>query len=444
MITEFLSQEQELEAFITGPAGSGKTTQLKGIIETLNSQGIVYKVVAYTHKAKDVLISKLPEGTDISTLHSWLKKSPGVNEKAKHIKALLTSRQRGTPEPLELLIVDEFSFVGEKDYMSIGDLQDLLVLEDSVTTYTCSECKDMVEDGVCPFCEMQNIPYDVIETVGEVPKPLKVLYVGDLNQLSPVNGPPAVRPRGPYWEKLTTIYRSTSDISEPLALLVEMIEGNRAMKYLNPTNNFIRKCDIDKLYIDDNNSDKIMLAFTNKAVQAHNIAIQGYKEPKINDIIYCPTLKREFVVIDIQRTYFGTCLTPVGEIDAGTKYNPLKYLNKLDYVKFYYIAPGIAIPGIFGSYENKVIRGKLGKALVAANNANKNSKHLYREYKIVNDCVSILDFKHCITIHKSQGSEYAHVYVDSKDLAVCFDKKEMLKLLYVAMSRSKDKIFMNN
>jgi len=443
MITKFLEQDDELEAFITGPAGSGKTTYLYGVIETLNKLGVTYKVVAYTHKAKDILVSKLPKDTDISTLHSFLKKRPGINEKAKHIRALMTNSQRGKPEVLELLVIDEFSFVGEKDYMSLGDLQDSMLL----TTYTCKECGQQL-DSSDEQCICSDEPTEIVE---ESIKPLKVLYVGDLNQLSPVDGPPAVYPHEPFWERLTTIHRSTSDISIPLSKLVDMIEGKKPMSYLEPTKSFLRNKDIDKLYKLDDSDDKIMLCYTNKAVENHNISIQGYKTPRLGDILYCPSLKKtlELVSITDKCSTEDVLTTVVGDITKDTKYNPMKVLNSLKYVKFYTcydVDTGnrLVIPGIFGSYQNKLIRSKLGKNLVELNKQGKDSKKVYKEYKAINDYVSILDFNHCMTIHKSQGSEYQNVYVDSEDLSICIDKNERMKLLYVAMSRSKDKIFLNN
>jgi len=440
MISKFLKQDQYLEAFLTGPAGSGKTTALHDIILELNSLNIYYKVVAYTHKAKDVLLQKLPKKTDISTLHSWLKKRPGINSKAKHLKALMTSNQRGKPEMLQLLIVDEFSFVGEKDYMSIGDLQDSTLL----TSYFCELCGEVdVEEMTCVDCRGS-----VTELV--IP-PLKVLYVGDLNQLSPVDGMAAVEPHEPFWEKLTTIYRSTSDISIPLSKLVDMIEGNKPMAYLEPTDSFLRGQDIDELFKKDD-ENKVMLAFTNEAVQRHNIAIQGllyperdsHKEPQPGDLINVPTLKLKLYLKQVNLQYEGSLQTINGIISMATKYSPLQYMNKLKYIKFYEFTNGMTVAGIFGSYENKKIRGKLGNQLVNANKGGKDSKKFYREYKTINDFVATMDFDHCMTIHKSQGSEYENVYVDSADLAKCIDKNERMKLLYVAMSRSKNKIFLNN
>lgn len=440
MIEKFLNQDIHLEAFLTGPAGSGKTTDLKEIVLTLNKLNITYKVVAYTHKAKDILISKLPPKTDITTLHSFLKKRPGINSKAKHLRALMVNSQRGKPETLELLIIDEFSFVGEKDYYSIGDLQDELML----TTYHCEKCGEVDEEEMtCVDCRGSVTETSI--------KPLKVLYVGDLNQLSPVDGPPAVYPQEPFWTKLTKIYRTTSDISIPLSKLVDMIEGNKPMSYLEPTDNFLRNQDINVLYKNDKEIDKILLAFTNKAVEFHNFTIQGYKRPKENDILYCPTLKKIVTLVSISDKCNEDDLlhTAIGIITKDTKYNPMKVLNSLKYVKFFECIPegsneSIVIPGIFGSYQNKLIRTSLGKNLVALNKGDKCSKKVYKEYKAINDYVSILDFNHCMTIHKSQGSEYAHVYVDSKDLSICISSQERMKLLYVAMSRSKDFIYLNN
>jgi hypothetical protein len=417
-IQRFLNQEEELEAFITGPAGSGKTTKLHEIIVQLNKLKVNYQVVAYTHKAKDVLIEKLPENTMISTLHSFLKKRPGINSKAKHVKALMTSNQYSQPAFLELLIIDEFSFVGEKDYMSLVELQDEGLLE---------EFKD--------------------PKTGKHPNPLKVLYVGDLNQLSPVDGPPAVYPCGSFQEVLTTIHRTSddTDIHIPLAQLVDMIEGRAPVKYIESTEYFDRNCDINELYKEDK-GDKIMLAYTNKAVQTHNTVIQGYAKPKPGDMIYSSTLKQRYKLIDVTEEHKdgNVVVTPRGDITYDTKYNPLQFLERHKAVTFFNVEGGISIPGIFGSYTNKIIREKLGKDLVQANKEGKDSKKLYREYKAINDFVSQFDFEHCMTIHKSQGSEYSNVYIDSIDLSTCFDMEERMKLLYVAMSRSKNKIFLNN
>lgn len=435
MIKEFLESD-EPEAFVTGPAGSGKTTDLKATVEVLNELNINYLVTAYTHKAKNVLESKLPQGTPIKTLHSWLKKRPGINSKAKHIKNLMTNHQQGRPEHLQLLIVDEFSFINQEDYMSIGELQDELYL----TTYECSKC-GKIETDCIDVCE--NCGHDKFTEV-TIP-PIKVLYVGDLNQLSPVKGWSAVTPIEPFWKQLTVVHRNTSELMKPLSKLVSMIEGKTSPAYLKANKDFIRQVNIDEAYLADKEVDKIMLAYTNKAVEAHNIKIQGYSVPRAGDIVYIPTLRCDRIFSEVYDWIpkGAELLTPNGLITENTKYNPFKTLQQHRYIK-YYNFEGVIIPGIFGSYQNKIVRDKIGAALVAKNKANQDSIKEFKEYKCINDYVSIMDFNHCMTIHKSQGSEFTNVYVDSSDLTICKDLQEQMRLLYVSISRSKNKVFMNN
>lgn len=441
MFKDFMSQDEHLEAFLTGPAGSGKTTELRAGVDWLEEQKINYLVVAYTHQAAKILRSKLPENAVVKTLHSWLKKRPGINEKATHIKALSTNHQMGRPDHLQLLIVDEFSFVGELDYLSIGELQDELALE----TWKCAKCGEEFDDKLeaclkCEHTEMKDVS----------PEPIKVLYSGDLNQLSPIKGESAVIPIEPFWTKLTTIHRQTTTISGPLSKLVSIIEGEAPMAYLEPTDNFQRGVDIDTLYKADK-EDKIMLAFTNKAVQAHNRAIQGYSFPESGDEINIMTTKEHKHLAFVYDTFkdcigYDELTTVGGTLTYDSKFKPLQFLDSLEYVKYFVFDDGTVMAGIFGSYENKKVRERLGKALVKSNKANltKEAKQKYREYKTVNDFVNVMDFNHCMTIHKSQGSEFTNVYVDSKDLGACINIDEKLKLLYVAMSRSKHSIFMNN
>lgn len=445
-IKEFLEQDKYLDAFITGPAGSGKTTALNSIVEELEDLKVNYLVTAYTHKAKEVLISKLSPETPVKTLHSWLRKRPGINEKATKIKHLMTNYQKGRPQKLQLLIVDEFSFVGEKDYLSIRELQD------DITAYFCMNCNkpidiDTIEydgdiTGYCDYCGGIRV---VEETY--VKNDLHVLYVGDLNQLSPIGGPPAVVPHKPYWTELTTIYRNDSEgLQKPLSKLVSMIEGNEAMSYIPPTEDFIRKVDIDKLYKADPSPDKVMLAFTNEAVQRHNAIQQGRADLQIGDIIWNNTFRSDMEVLGISPIYLGENLLVPGEIsyiNYDTKYNPIKTLQSLDYITYIETNYG-TIPAIFGFFNNKIIREKLGKTLVNLNNNNRDSKEAYKVFKCVHDYVSVVDFNHCLTIHKSQGSEYSNVYIDTKDLAKCLDNTERMKLLYVAISRAKSKVFVNN
>ena len=99
-----------------------------------------------------------------------------------------------------------------------------------------------------------------------------------------------------------------------------MIEGSKPMKYLEPTESFLRGQDIDSLFKNDD-ENKTMLAFTNEAVQKHNIAIQGYKEPKPGDLINVPTLKLKLYLKQVYLQYEGSLQTVNGIISMQTKYS---------------------------------------------------------------------------------------------------------------------------
>ena len=420
IIKKFLDQDDEKEAFIYGPAGSGKTTYIKKIVSYLEQNNIPYIITAYTHKAKEVIQKKLGSDKPIATLHSFLKKRPHINEEAKTLAQLQILLQKGKPIRPKVLIVDEFSFINEQDYITIQELED----------YWCKNCKENTYGlEVCDECGTKAIA------------PIKVIFVGDNNQLPPVKGFNAIEPYGSFQVKLTKVYRNNFP---QLKKLVDMIEGNCELARLEESSNFLRGRNIDKEYKNDTNSSKLMLAYTNYAVQHHNAKIQGRSKPKVGDTIYFSSLRLNAKINKITKTYHNNVITQCGEINPDTKYNPLKYLNSLNEVQFFHTDIGV-IPAIFGSYNNKVIREDIANSLIVANRKNNKalSSKLYRKYKNINDYVSIADFTYCITVHKAQGQEFDNIYIDIKDFTKCLDKTMQLKLLYVAMSRAKKKIILN-
>jgi len=414
-ILEFLNQKKTHEGFITGPGGSGKTEMLINICNILNEAKINYRVVAYTNKAVEVINKRVPTAPT-STLHSWLTKRPGINSKAKHLKSLMISNQYGVPAPLQLLIVDEFSMVSEEDYADIGMLVDP-DMEGDIKLYT--------------------------------------LYIGDLAQLPPIKSVCPVYPAGNFWLKLTKIWRSNKQLQEPLQKLRDMIDDiesgipeAEAIHYLHANESFIRNIDVVEAYKSFDSPNKVLLAYTNEAVQLHNAKLQGHDKVKAGDVIFDSTNKCSHIV---KRILPNTPMlmelmyhTANGIIHKETKYNPLKTLMKLPFVQFIETENNINIPIIFGAYNNKIARENLGKILVNLNREGKDSSQAYKMYKCVNDYTSNVDFNHCITTHKTQGSEWDYVFIDSIDYQKCKNTLEKLKLLYVGISRAKVSCFLNN
>ncbi|BAM63069.1 putative DNA helicase [Edwardsiella phage ETP-1] len=429
---DFLADKEAWDMYITGAAGTGKTTQLSQEVQYCIDNGISYIVCAYTHKACGILRDKLPEGALVTTLHSFLKKRPTINQHATDKKYLQVNTQSGAPKQPVVMFLDEYSMVGEKDGL------DILALQDP---------------------DYEGAPS------------LKVVWLGDKNQLDAIGDIPYVVPTGKYNVKLTTIYRQAGDnpLLEPLSMLVDMIEGKRDVCALPANSSFIRGQDIVKAY--KPGEDCVLLAYTNQRVEELNAAIQKRKEPKVGDWLFSPTTKRryEFLGWVKKPEYIDTPFN--GELHLGSKYETLEYLTKTKNCQFAEARAEddevLTIAVVFGHYQYKLKteelksaaansnreietthRGYKAAAWAKANPKNKLARaraKAWRDFLSFDECVICVDFVHAMTVHKSQGSTYGTVYVDTDDLYRCasINLKQYLKLMYVALSRASGKVITN-
>ena len=435
MLEQFLNDENGWEMFITGPAGTGKTTQLRNIVKWLEENNISYVVTAFTHKACDVIKSKI-KSDKVQTLHSFLKVVPMPNEETLSKRRVTQTAQVKKPNQVQLLIVDEFSMINEKDVARIEELQDP---------------------------EYEGTPK------------MKVLYIGDLNQLPPVDGEACVYPKEPYWIKLTKVWRQEGNtgLLDTLTELNKMIQGEVKPHALEPNDSFIRNVDLVEKWKEVESDDKVILAYTNKKVQEYNFALKG-SEPIMDDIHFCPTT-HWYVKYLGDTEEFNEILARTGIIAFGSKYRTLEYLvdtlSEEHSVKFglWYIEEldEIAVmPYVFGHYNYKQVLELLSDNIIEVqkeiktkynpasikhwakanshdNLARKRAK-AWRDYLTFTECVVCIDHNIATTIHKSQGSTYDYVFIDGDDVYKCPDSSLYLKLLYVAMSRARNKIFLNN
>lgn len=431
----FLDDEKAWEMFISGQAGTGKTTLLHDLVMHCITEDIPYVVCAYTHKACNILRSKLPANADVQTLHKFLKKRPGMNDHALKREHITVSSKQGESDRVRVMLLDEYSMVGEKDYADIGSEQD----------------------------------------PGASGKPeMKVLYIGDPNQLPPVIDQVAVYPSGKYNYTLTKIWRQAEDnpLIATLTQLVSFIEG-ATPEPLVEHSNFIRGADLIAQYTAESiyeDKDAVLLAFTNKRVQELNFEISGQTRPYERDRIYSPTMRHHY--------QFYRSIEDVDYIDRvfddelhfNSKYKTLEHLIRMDCCEFMHVVDedddewNFAV--VFGHYNYKIALEELQEAAVGTNRdieeqttvkakvwasanaksplARKRSK-AWRDYMTFKDCVVCMDFPYAMTVHKSQGSTFDIVYVDTQDLGICADKNYQLylKLLYVAISRASNMVYTN-
>lgn len=428
---KFLASEHH-EMFITGVAGTGKTTSLAELLTECDARGIKAVTCAYTHQAVKVLRSKLPDTAETRTLHSFLKKRPTVNDKATKLQHVDGNSQMDAPDRVQVLFIDEFSMVGEKDYVDIADLQ-----------------------------------YD---DEGEVI--MKVVYIGDANQLPPVKDQQVVIPKGPHWTKLTKVHRQAHDnpLIDTLLAINDYINGGEPQP-LGEHKTLIRGVDLVEAY-SDCDTNKILLAFTNERVESLNAAVQGYTEPLIGDTMFCPTLRKTYLLTDTANRFDIDTIKNIrgDELSLGSKYKTLETLMEMPAVQFFILENEDGYEevraAVFGHYAYLMASQALAKAAVEANQAighkfgedpkewaGQNWSHpmakarsqAWKNYLSFKDNVVCLDFAHAMTVHKAQGSTYETVFLDIKDLGKCAnnDYTLYLKLLYVGISRASERVFTN-
>lgn len=425
----FLEDEKAPEMFITGPAGTGKTSvALATMVEHCHKNHIVYQVCAFTNKAVEILDSKLPNGSHTSTLHKFLRKRPAVNTNALRLAEVDTNTIKKNPDVISVLFIDEFSMIGSKD-------------SEYVKFFQRSE---------------QN------------PKGMKIVYLGDPNQLPPVKDSFKLSPRGSHQLKLTKIFRQ-ADTNPLLDTLLQLNTDINKGKFsgLSYHETLMKQPVFLDSYkkLEDN---KILLAYTNRNVQNINAILQGYTEPKIGDNVYCSNNKETYKILDTTDSS-DYVVGILGEIRTNTGVNKtLDTLKNLG-IKIYKIEHKGGYEfraAIFGCHDYNKLYKKVAARNITLNNRIKNKYKVqpriwcqinskselaklwqdsWNDLIVFKYVVHCFDFKHAMTVHKAQGSTYDVVYIDYVDLMNCKHRNEklFLKLLYVAISRAAKYVVLN-
>lgn len=437
MFKKFMDDSEAWNMYITGAAGTGKTTSLASHVQYCIDTEIPYVVCAYTHKACDILRSKLPVNANVKTLHSFLKKRPTINVHATDTRFVNQNTKTGdTDEEPKVLFLDEYSMIGEKDYVDIVAAQD---------------------------SDYDSIPE------------LKVVWIGDAHQLPPVKDQQVIQPEGEYQQVLTKQWRNDNPLQQPLNALVSYIDGTAEPAALPAIPDyFIRGQDIVKKYI-ATKGDKVLLAYTNKRVQELNemvdMEIGGSGYILEGQEIYSPNTQHHYLFHNWVASPEYIDLHYSDPLCLGSKYRTLENLISSGLCQFAEMTGEDGEDKLFaviaGHYSYKVAKEELEAAAVQANKAiesahpghraagwaRANSRSLlartrakaWRDFLSFSDCVICVDFPYATTVHKSQGSTYTTVLIDTDDLAISsnFDFEVYLKLTYVAISRASKLVITN-
>lgn len=427
------------DMYILGKPGTGKTyTTATEIIPYIRENyDIGIKAVAFTNQAARVLREALLnygiDNVDVTTIHSFSGLTVMDNQEALKHKELTINHQIREAADCYLLIVDEFSFVDQ-------ELADKL--------------EELREEG----------------------KFTKCLYLGDMQQLKPISGRHGVRPRGKYQIELQEIRRSDKpDIQDAIVRLHDLIkEGAPDSRFtLKPSENILRASreTVYPLGVNDT-----FLAFRNATVQQINALQAGRVFPVPGDILFSPTTKDRYELIDSDVDAFEPVMTirkqPNGQYelnDQNDKWNTRGYLADDGYRVFR--LRGIDTPGEFNAFVcfgTETYRSTLKRLKQTAMECNAaimdeanisqrgiahwcsqnpghpltgRRKRAWAKALSFESAVFSMDFNFCRTVHAAQGSSFDNVYMDIDDMRAAGDSDTRLRLQYVGLSRARQKIF---
>lgn len=398
MIASFVDPKTTT-AILQGPAGSGKTTVLKEFLRKYQERKKMLQVVtnnfyneqiyftATTHKAASVMSDIL--GTDVQTIHSFL----GARVKSNFKDGSTFLVHNGFPSDIEansIVIVDEISFA-DSQLMKIMD-------------------KSTKELG------------------------LRYLCIGDRAQLVPVSegmvSPVFELDHIPTFE-LSEVMRSQNDIvklsaevrkSVETELGISLFKGNGIEFIDGPT----FKAKVDQYFRGyQQETDMKIISWRNKKVTAYNSFVHTQVMGKTDPINPGDIMQNNSIVMN---TYNEQVL----RTDQIVQVKKLGRIHVIDEVNVQDVEltnyKTVQVP-----LDDQQLQNRL--------NEHKKESNWYAFFHL-KDGLADLRHTYACTAHKSQGSTYDTVFIDLDDIGSNKNFKEVARLLYVAISRAKYKVYL--
>ena len=393
--TDFVTNPDQEVFVLTGYAGTGKSTLVKHLLDTLPATMRTLKLItqqdstmdiqltATTNKAAEAL--SLITGDEVKTVHSFLGLRPTKNPKTGATKLV----PHGGSEIKEnmLIIIDEASTI------------DTNLLE---------------------------LIFD--RTVG-----CKFVFIGDPAQLTPVkaNGTPVFN-QGYRTAALTEVVRQANGnpIIDLATSFRDTVNGQPFISGFVPDGTHIRHCprkEFEQLICDEFDrpdwkySDSKVLAWTNKTVIYYNEEIRnvvvGQPELQIDDYAISNNfLSNKRCKVSTDQTVLITDITPA--VDRGVD----GWMMEMDENNTAFM------PKTLDARKAKLKEAKADEDWDTITHIDNNWIDLRASYSC--------------TINKSQGSTYKKVFIDLDDIKKCNNGNLIARMMYVAVSRASHQVFM--
>lgn len=400
-----ITNAKDLFFLLAGYAGTGKTTIVENIVKYAQGKGMVVEVIAPTNKAASRLREKLGDtGADVeaSTIHKVIYGEPNPITGEWEVRGM---------KPNAVYIIDESSMIEQ------SILNDLMVL-----------------------AEMNRS---------------KIIFIGDGFQLEPVGDDPKLfewnHPKfsKENYSQLTEVKRQ--GIGTILSVATAMRNLHKAIFPKQSTNDFMlmQPSNFTQAFLDSvvNGEDSILITSTNKTRMEYNkrarlakygnnvanIINEGerlisvanstaYANSELFSVDEFNVLETTTVDITTKNKGFATTKSvniTIGSVRIGKQWHTMV------------VAPDLDMPSLYGQQLAASYVNTKNKKLESIIYKDKQGK-----YKTKEDVI-IATYGYAITAHKSQGSEWSKVYLESSWMSDSWDKA---RWLYTAVTRAKDTI----
>jgi len=412
---------------LEGAAGTGKTTTLGKFLEWLYSDGGFNNVAmsSPTHKALKVMMEMCPSENKskvcFTTLHSLLGLKHQITKDGKEV------------------------FVKDKKIMSKFPFFELVIVDES----------SMISDQLFLEMEEQNF------------RNIKILFVGDSNQINPVNHSMAIPMLEENRKKYNIGYCK-------LEKIIRQAEGNPIIKYsqkiisgdfkftpgekdmvdetgvvmLSETQTKTLQQLINyyfgsSLFDEDANFCKI-IAWRNETVNFYNKYVRTFKYGiNATKIVVDEKLIVDKPISDGEKVLFNTnedLVVNTFEVKDKTLFGGISWKYYDCSVSGFTSTENIHILHESEETKYKTVLAAMSKQAVAETDPSKRMK-LWREYYSFMENFAQVKYNYAITCHCAQGSTYENCFVVNSDIDYNRNADERKRIKYTAVTRPRKMLY---